>query len=135
FGLNFRYWSPMSLGVWGLGAFSIVAFISFAGELFQPVRAILAGALGRLVEALGLVLAFFVAAYTGVLLSVSNQPVWSDGWPLGSIELRLWLLVIAGLVVPLLGSRARGLSPVLVSVLVLAGVLALRAAIIFGAQS
>src|SRR5207248_7054295 len=71
FGLNFKYWSPMSLGVWGLGAFSIVAFISFAGELFQPVRAILAGALGRLVEALGLVLAFFVAAYTGVLLSVS----------------------------------------------------------------
>jgi polysulfide reductase chain C len=199
FGLNFKYWSPMSLGVWGLGVFSIFAFISFVGELYQPVRAILAGALGRLVEALGLVLALFVAAYTGVLLSVSNQPVWSDGWPLGGlflasgmsgaaalivlwprargrdasanvlgvvdryfvglevlflllflvtvaiagtlgkllgpIELLLWLLVIAGLAVPLLGARARGISPVLVSVLVLAGVLALRAAIIFGAQS
>jgi polysulfide reductase chain C len=199
FGLNFKYWSPMSLGVWGLGLFSIFAFVSFVGELFAPVRAILAGGLGRLVEAVGLLLAFFVAAYTGVLLSVSNQPVWSDGWPLGGlflasgmsgaaalvvlwprarrrdssvealgvadryfvalevlflllflftvaiagtlgkllgpIELLLWLFVIAGLALPLLGPRARGLSPVLVSVLVLTGVLALRAAIIFGAQS
>lgn len=199
FGFNFKYWSPMSLGVWGLGVFSIFAFVSFVGELYQPLRAILASGLGRLLEAVGLVLAFFVAAYTGVLLSVSNQPVWSDGWPLGGlflasgmsgaaalvllwtrarrrdagtvavsaadryfvalealflllflvtvaiagtlgkllgpVELLLWLLVLAGLVVPLLGPRARGFSPGLVSVLVLAGVLALRAAIIFGAQS
>jgi formate-dependent nitrite reductase membrane component NrfD len=29
----------------------------------------------------------FIAGYTGVLLSVSNQPVWSDTWTLGGLFL------------------------------------------------
>ncbi|TMC09161.1 MAG: polysulfide reductase [Chloroflexi bacterium] len=201
-GLNFKYWSPMSLGVWALGAYSGFAFLSFVGELLAPVGRLLSGFLGRLVLVLGLVFGLFVGAYTGVLLSVSNQPVWSDGWPLGglflasglsgaaallllliparreemTISLRalgeadryfgileavlivlflvtvaaagtigklfnlvgvlLWLLVLVGVAVPLLThSRARSFSPVPSSLLVLLGVLALRAVVIFGAQS
>jgi formate-dependent nitrite reductase membrane component NrfD len=29
----------------------------------------------------------FIAAYTGVLLAVSNQPIWSDTWALGGLFL------------------------------------------------
>jgi formate-dependent nitrite reductase membrane component NrfD len=200
-GLILKYWSPMSLGVWGLTAYSAFAFVSFAEALVAPVRALLAGFLGRLVAIVGGVLGLFVCAYTGVLLSVSNQPVWSDGWPLGGLFLAsglsgaaalllvvsryrpemaptvgriadadryfvilealliavflatvaaagtlgklfgavgilLWLVVLAGLAVPLLAhSRRRSFSPALTSIVVLAGVLALRAVVIFGAQS
>src|SRR5438067_1628682 len=52
-----------------------------------------------------LILAYFVAAYTGVLLSVSNQPVWSDGWPLGGLFLASGMSGAAALVV--LWPRAR----------------------------
>jgi hypothetical protein len=48
----------------------------------------------------------------------------------------LWAVVVVGLAVPLVAhSRTRVLSPVLTSLVVLLGVLALRAAVIFGAQS
>jgi formate-dependent nitrite reductase membrane component NrfD len=198
---NFKYWSPMSLGVWALGLYSIFAFISFVEALYAPARGALAGVAGRLIVILGGVLGFFVAAYTGVLLSVSNQPVWSDGWPLGglflasglsgaaallvlvaryrpdvesslariaeadryfvviealllvvflftvaaagtlgklfgAVEVVLWLLVLVGLATPFVGTaRVRALTPAVTSVLVLVGVLALRAVVIFGAQS
>jgi hypothetical protein len=134
-----------------------------------------------------------------VLLSVSNQPVWSDTWTLGGLFLAsgltgsaallaassrgsgaaevwlrrmdayfallellwialllialnaagtlfrlggstlllLWLVVALGLAVPLLGSvgrRGAVASGVVAAVIVLAGVLALRAVVIFGPQ-
>jgi len=105
-GLNFNYWSPMSLGVWGLGVYSIFAFISFIESLLAPVRALLNGMPGKLVALVGAVLALFVGAYTGVLLSVSNQPVWSDGWPLGGLFLASALSGAAALLI-LLGARGR----------------------------
>ena len=45
------------------------------------------GFLGRLFSAVGAVLGLFIAGYTGVLLAVSNQPVWSDTWALGGLFL------------------------------------------------
>jgi len=151
---------------------------------------------------LGTAFGLYICAYTGVLLSVSNQPVWSDGWPLGGLFLAsalsgsaavlliatryrremlpsvdgvtaadryfvvleavlvvlflvtvflagtaakifapvgilLWVIVLAGLAAPfLLHRRSTGsLSPLVSPLVVLAGVIALRAAIIFGAQS
>jgi formate-dependent nitrite reductase membrane component NrfD len=35
----------------------------------------------------GACLGLFIAGYTGVLLAVSNQPVWSDTWALGALFL------------------------------------------------
>ncbi|MBO0687633.1 MAG: polysulfide reductase NrfD, partial [Candidatus Dormibacteraeota bacterium] len=35
----------------------------------------------------GTVFGLFIASYTGVLLSVSNQPIWSDTWTLGGLFL------------------------------------------------
>src|SRR6266853_1970218 len=71
--LSFKYWSPMSVGAWALMAFGVFAAGSFA--------------VGRPFMILGSALGLFIAGYTGVLLSVSNQPVWSDTWALGGLFL------------------------------------------------
>ncbi|TMD84050.1 MAG: hypothetical protein E6I78_11380, partial [Chloroflexi bacterium] len=44
-------------------------------------------ALGIVFMVIGAIFGLFVAAYTGVLLAVSNQPVWSDTWTLGGLFL------------------------------------------------
>ncbi len=95
-GLNFKYWSPMSVGVWALLVFGFFAAVS-ALESFvldrrdretvgDPGRPI-GGILGLAFNVIGGVLALFIASYTGVLLSVSNQPIWSDTWMLGGLFL------------------------------------------------
>jgi formate-dependent nitrite reductase membrane component NrfD len=208
----FKAYSPMSLGVWGLtlyGLFSFVTFLGAVGEGGYLRWRILAGAgrvlsstLGKAFMVIGAIFGFFVAGYTGVLLAVSNQPVWSDTWTLGGLFLAsglsgaaatilllsrsrrdaavtegklmeadryfiilelilialflitlgglvskvlgggwiiLWLIVLIGTLVPLIlewrPAMVRQVSPVVVPVLVLVGVLALRAVIIFSAQA
>jgi formate-dependent nitrite reductase membrane component NrfD len=212
--LNFKYLSPMSVGAWGLGLFGIFSFLSFVEALVAvrhwdtgpaaAYRRLMAGVAGRVVMVVGAALGLYICAYTGVLLSVSNQPVWSDGWPLGGLFLAsalsgsaallllatryrremlpsfegvtvadryfvileaalvvlflvtvgiagtaakvfqpvgvvLWLIVLAGIAAPFLLHRRSvsggGLAPIVSPLIVLAGVIALRAAIIFGAQS
>lgn len=197
-GLIFHSWSPMSAGSWALLIFGIFAFVSFLSALGRGPNP---GG-GRLFVAIGGLVGLFVASYTGVLLSVSNQPLWSDTWTLGGLFLAsslsgaaallaavarrdaasagtdarlhvadgyfalieliwilllfatlaaagslptalhmpwivLWLIVLIGLIPPLMAfgsrERMRG-SAALIALLVLAGVLALRAAIIFSAQ-
>jgi formate-dependent nitrite reductase membrane component NrfD len=96
-GLAFKYWSPMSVGSWALllyGAFALVSFIevrTLDGRMRAPLaRAIahaLAGGAGRVVNGVGALLGLYVASYTGILLSVSNQPIWSDTWALGGLFL------------------------------------------------
>jgi formate-dependent nitrite reductase membrane component NrfD len=208
--LSFKVWSPMSLGAWGLLIFGIFSFVMFLVALGEGgyVRA-MAG-VGRLATNLfgsvfmivGAIFGLFIAAYTGVLLAVSNQPVWSDTWSLGGLFLAsglsgaaatvmlfshrhreatvshpklleadryfiilelilivlflvglgslaskvlgggwiiLWLVVLVGTVIPLVihwrPAWVRQVSPILTTVLVLIGVLALRAVIIFAAQA
>src|SRR5689334_16557108 len=96
--LNFKYWSPMSVGVWVLLIFSVFAVISFL-EAFATLRgpqpSFLRGGFGRAFVIVGSVFGLFLAGYTGVLLSVSNQPVWSDTWTLGALFLASGLSVAA----------------------------------------
>jgi formate-dependent nitrite reductase membrane component NrfD len=106
--LNFKYWSPMSLGAWGLMAFGAFATLTFlevvALDRRYPyplsgfVARVLGGQLGRVVNVIGTVFALFVGGYTGVLLSVSNQPVWSDTYALGGLFLLSGLSGAAALV-------------------------------------
>jgi formate-dependent nitrite reductase membrane component NrfD len=91
-GINFKTWSPMSVGAWGLLLFGIFSFISFLEALEQDGRlksrvftGLLGGGFGSLFRLLGTALGLFLAGYTGVLLSVSSQPVWSDTWTLGAL--------------------------------------------------
>lgn len=87
----FKPWSPMSLGSWALLLFGGVSLLSFLAALADEGRLrprALArlrppGLLGTVVAIVGGCLGFFVAGYTGVLLSVTNRPIWSDTWLLG----------------------------------------------------
>jgi polysulfide reductase chain C len=203
-GAIFHYWSPMSAGSWALLVYGIFAFVSFLGALGRTpsLSAAPAGAGMRFFNVIGALFGLFVASYTGVLLSVSNQPIWSDTWTLGGLFLAsglsggaallaaaarrdavaagtegrlqaadayfalielvwilllfatlsaagtlsqafrapwivLWIIVAIGLIPPLaaLGGRARARGgATLGALLVLVGVLALRAVIIFSAQ-
>jgi formate-dependent nitrite reductase membrane component NrfD len=90
-GLIFHYWSPMSVGSWALLVYGVFAFVSF----LEALRGRPGG--GRLFTAIGGLLGLFVASYTGVLLSVSNQPLWSDTWTLGGLFLASGLTGAAAL--------------------------------------
>jgi formate-dependent nitrite reductase membrane component NrfD len=89
----FKYWSPMSIGSWVLLTFGFFTLASFLGALaedgripwpaFRKLRA--PAAPGLVVELLGGISGFYVASYTGVLLGVTNRPIWSDTPMLGML--------------------------------------------------
>ena len=110
----FKAWSPMSVGVWGLmafGFFALVASLGAWGETgrspWLPARAAarpviaIAGAVG------GLATGLFLAGYTGVLLAVSNRPIWSDSSWLG--VLFLFSGISTAIATLVLGARWRDL--------------------------
>jgi len=92
---EFKWWSPMSVGAWAITVFGAMATVSFVEVLARDgklgfmrwVARLLDGFLGKLWALVGALLGVFIAGYTGVLLSVSNQPVWSDTWALGGLFL------------------------------------------------
>jgi formate-dependent nitrite reductase membrane component NrfD len=111
----FKAWSPMSIGSWALLAFGAFAFVSFLAALADdgrgrwPALARLRppGALGTLVALVGGGLAFFVAGYTGVLLTVTTRPIWSDTSLLGLVFLISGASTAAALLALLARRRAR----------------------------
>jgi polysulfide reductase chain C len=116
FGLNFNSGAPMSVGVWALLLASVFALVSFVdalvrdGKLRHPLArrlaALLEGPAGKAWHVAGSVVFIFIAAYTGVLLAVSNQPIWSDTWVLGGLFLASGLSGSAALLM-LLTARYR----------------------------
>ena len=111
-GPNFKSWSPMSVGSWALVTFGLFVTVSFLEALARDrgwgarwLRP-LDGALGRAWIVVGAVLGLFIAGYTGVLLAVSNQPVWSDTWALGGLFLASGLAGSAALLLLLVRYRA-----------------------------
>lgn len=112
-GLNLYPVSPMSVGVWALLIFGAFVTVSFVDALVRDgklgwlrwVARVLDGWLGKLVMIVGGLLGLFIAGYTGVLLSVSNQPVWSDTWALGGLFLASGLSGSAALLLFLLRYR------------------------------
>jgi formate-dependent nitrite reductase membrane component NrfD len=96
-GLSFKIWSPMSLGAWGLLLFGIFSFVMFLVALgdgnyvrstaLERISRLPVSLAGMVFMVIGSILGIFIAAYTGVLLAVSNQPVWSDTWSLGALFL------------------------------------------------
>jgi len=86
-----KIWSPMSLGAWALMCFGGCAFLSFVAVLAErgwlrwPFLRHLGppAPVGRLVTVIGALLGLYVAGYTGVLLAVTNRPIWADTTLLG----------------------------------------------------
>src|SRR5256885_6120097 len=95
-GIALKPESPISLGSWALLVFGLFSFVSFLGAIAEvgwfratsAIARVLRGGVGLVWNAIGTVFGLFICAYTGVLLAVSNQPVWSDaGWALGGVFL------------------------------------------------
>src|SRR5437667_427011 len=109
-GLAFKPDSPMSLGSWALLIFGVFSFVSFLGAIAEMI----------------LIVIFLV------LLAIAG----TIGKVLG-VWIVLWLLVILGLLAPLAmrSGAARRWPPVAAPILALLGVLALRALVIFSAQT
>lgn len=86
-----KTYSPMSFGAWGLLVFGGFSFLSFLGALApDEERRGLAwlrspGVVGTIISVLGGLAGFFLASYTGVLLAVTNRPIWSDTPLLGAV--------------------------------------------------
>jgi formate-dependent nitrite reductase membrane component NrfD len=84
-------WSPMSVGSWALLIFGGFACLSFLAAVADQghwpglKRLRPPGILGTVLVIVSGLLGFFVAGYTGVLLSVTNRPIWSDTWLLGLV--------------------------------------------------
>lgn len=90
----FKGWSPMSVGAWGLLAFGAVALLASLGALGEtrPQRwgrfaGLARGFPGGAIAVVGGALGLFFAGYTGVLLSVTNRPIWADSTWLGVLFL------------------------------------------------
>lgn len=117
----FKVYSPMSIGAWALLLFGAFALLGFLGALAEAGRIRARGLaalrpptlLGSLIAVLGGALAFFVAAYTGVLLAVTNRPIWSDT-PLLGLNFLVSAASTSIALILLLGARsvgpARGLA-------------------------
>ena len=97
----FKPWSPMSIGSWALLIFGFFSFISFMAALAEEdrlrwpalnrlrwpaFRVVRSGRIASIVVAiLGGTAGLFIAGYTGVLLAVTNRPIWSDTPLLGML--------------------------------------------------
>jgi formate-dependent nitrite reductase membrane component NrfD len=94
----FKPWSPISFGAWAILLFGLFSVLSALGAMseegrlqnraLRAVGGVMQGrGLAKLVAAFGGLLGFFVAGYTGVLLSVTNRPIWADSPWLGALFL------------------------------------------------
>jgi formate-dependent nitrite reductase membrane component NrfD len=97
----FKAYSPMSVGAWALLVFGVFSLISFLAALadedhvrwpalrrfqwpaFRWARP--PSIVGTIVATLGGFAGLFLAGYTGVLLAVTNRPIWSDTPLLGML--------------------------------------------------
>jgi len=93
--IMFKPWSPISFGAWAILLFGLCSVLSVLGaraeegRLQNPaLRAVggtVRGGVAKLVSGAGGLLGIFVAGYTGVLLSVTNRPIWADSPWLGAL--------------------------------------------------
>jgi formate-dependent nitrite reductase membrane component NrfD len=115
-----KHWSPMSVGSWALLMFGVCTLLSCLHALARGGRIHwgLARAVHRamshrrihgLFALLGSAFGFFVASYTGVLLAVTNRPIWADTPLLGLLFLTSAASTAAALLL-LLGQRWRSVS-------------------------
>jgi formate-dependent nitrite reductase membrane component NrfD len=113
----FKTYSPMSSGAWVLLLFSGCAFLTFLAALAErgrpdwPILRRLdpTARAGRILTVIGALLGLYLAGYTGVLLTVTNRPIWADTTLLGLTFLVSSTSASAALLI-LLGSWI-GVSP------------------------
>jgi formate-dependent nitrite reductase membrane component NrfD len=75
---------PMSIGAWAVGIFGAFTFVS---SFLSFTTSESTAALRRKIGLIGMLFGFFLASYTGVLLSNSALPFWSDARLMGALFL------------------------------------------------
>lgn len=118
--LMFKPWSPISVGTWVLSAFAFFSFVSFVGVLvqdgrlrWQPLVAADEWARSRprpfavLWGVLGAFFGFFLAGYTGVLVTGTSLPFWHNARLMGGLFLASAASTSYALMILLLVRRAR----------------------------
>ena len=94
----FKAWVPMSVGSWALLLFGLFAFLAALAALSEerpdrrvlqagPIRALRQRGPSAVIAVAGSVFGLFFAGYTGVLLAVTNRPIWADSTLLGVLFL------------------------------------------------
>jgi len=94
----FKLWEPMSTGAWALLFFGVFAFLAAVAALSEerpnirllqsaPVRLLRQRGPFAVVAVLGSILGLYIAGYTGVLVAVTNRPIWADSHLLGLLFL------------------------------------------------
>jgi protein NrfD len=94
----FKAWEPMSVGSWGLLLFGLFAFLAALAALSEdrpgirllqsaPIRFLRRRGPSIAIGILGSIFGLFIAGYTGVLLAVTNRPIWADSHLLGLLFL------------------------------------------------
>ena len=116
----FKSWSPISVGSWVLFIFAFFAFVSFVGVLVQegrlrwrPLVAADRWARSRprpfalLWGILGAFFGFFLAGYTGVLVTGTSIPFWHNARLMGALFLASAASTSYALLILLLMRRGR----------------------------
>src|SRR6266513_1009556 len=93
--IMFKGWSPISFGAWAIllfGLFSVLSALGARAEegrlqmpALRAVGGVVRGGVARLVSGVGGLVGLFLAGYTGILLSVTNRPIWADSPWLGAL--------------------------------------------------
>lgn len=92
--LMFKWWSPMSVGAWGLLVFGIFCGMATLRVLrddrrltWSTLEFLHHAPVSNFAAIGGIVGGLFLAGYTGVLLAVTNRPIWADSSWLGLLFL------------------------------------------------
>ena len=106
--MRFNVQSPMSMGAWALAGFGLCAFLAALFTFLEDTRR--AGDLTRgkkIIGIVGGVFGFFLAAYPGVLLGATAQPLWANSHALGALFLAVGASTGAAAMALLLGLMGR----------------------------
>src|SRR5216110_840358 len=93
--IMFKGWSPISFGAWAILLFGLLSVLSALGAraeegrlqmpALRAVGGVVRGGVAKGVSGIGGLLGLFIAGYTGILLSVTNRPIWADSPWLGAL--------------------------------------------------
>jgi protein NrfD len=117
----FKLWEPMSTGAWALLLFGLFAFLAALAALSEerpdirllqsaPVRLLRQRGVSVIIAVLGSIFGLYIAGYTGVLLAVTNRPIWADSHLLGLLFLISGASTGAAALI-LLSARRRAADP------------------------
>jgi formate-dependent nitrite reductase membrane component NrfD len=110
---HFKPYSPMNMGAWALLGFGLCAFLTALDTFMVDRGGRTLGGLRKVAGLVGSVLAFFIAAYPGVLMGATARPLFIGGHWLGALFLAVGVSTGAAAIALILSLGGRGASDAL----------------------